>query len=270
MAIAYPLQITPMDCSPLVIDNGYQVVDQVVLAQWVAQLLLGNSLHISRVIEGLDSKAVNMKDKAIDSIINRLKTCGVYKRDGWLFQMISWIALNISLHNQHGIGNVFMNAPHTAPAQHGIDGFSLVIDDRKQVKYIVLCEDKCSENARDIITSQIFPEFIEFEEGKYDNRVLAEVSSIIRGEDGGVLLQSIQDDIVNNKYWMYRIGITRQEEHDCKDGREKLYKDYDTKVTGDISRRDAASVNLDDVRAWMASFSQMVIKELESKKSMDV
>lgn len=270
MEKTYPLQITPMDCSPLVIDNGYQVVDQAVLAQWVAQLLLGNSLHISRVIEGLDSKAVNQRDKAIDSIINRLKTYGVYKRDGWLFQMISWIALNIKLHNEHGLGKVFMNAPHTAPAQHGIDGFSLVIDDEKQIKYIVLCEDKCSENARDIITSQIFPEFIEFEEGKYDNRVLAEVSSIIRGEDGGVLLQSIQDDIVNNKYWTYRIGITRQEDHDCKDGREKLYKDYDTKVTGDISRRDAASVNLDDVRAWMASFSQMVIKELESKKSMDV
>ena len=259
-----------MDCSPLVIDNSYQVVDQEVLAQWVAQLLLGNSLHISRVIEGLNSRAVNMKNKAIDSIINRLNSCGVYKRDGWLFQMISWIALNINLHNLHGNGKVFMNAPHTAPAQHGIDGFSLVIDDKKQIKYIVLCEDKCSKGARDIITSQIFPEFVEFEEGKYDNRVLAEVSSIIRGEDGGVLLQSIQDDIVNNKYWLYRIGITRQDEHDNKAGREALYKDYDKKVAGGVNRRDAASVNLNDLRAWMESFSRMVIAELESKKSKDV
>ena len=259
-----------MDCSPLVVDNGFVVVDQNVLAQWVAQLLLGNSLHISRVIEGLDSKAVNQKDKAIDSIINRLNTCGVYKRDGWLFQMISWIALNINLHNLHGSGKVFMNAPHTAPAQHGIDGFSLVIDDKKQIKYIVLCEDKCSEDARAIITSQIYPEFEEFEEGKYDNRVLAEVSSIIRGEDGGVLLQNIQDDIVNNKYWMYRIGVTRKDEHDSKDGRKKLFKDYDKKVKGIVSRRDAATVNLTDVRTWMEDFSQMVIKELKTKKSKNV
>lgn len=268
--MSYPLQITPMDCSPLVIDNGYKVVDQTTLAQWVAQLLLGNSLHITRVIEGLDSNAVNMRDKAIDSIINRLNTCGVYKRDGWLFQMISWIALNINLHNQHGSGNVFMNAPHTAPAQHGIDGFSLVIDDQKQIKYIVLCEDKCTKDARGIITSQIFPEFEEFEEGKYDNRVLAEVSSIIRGEDGGGLLLHIQDDIVNNKYWMYRIGVTRQDEHDDEAGRKELYKDYDKKVSGGVNRRDAASVNLDDVRMWMDAFSQMVIKELEAKKSKDV
>ena len=31
-----------MDCSPLVIDNGYVVVDKKQLSQWVAQLLLGN------------------------------------------------------------------------------------------------------------------------------------------------------------------------------------------------------------------------------------
>ena len=270
MAASYPLQITPMDCSPLVIDNGYTVVDQKVLAQWVAQLLLGNSLHISRVIEGLDSKAVNQKNKAIDSIIVRLKTCGDYKRDGWLFQMISWIALNINLHNLHGNGKVFMNAPHSAPAQHGIDGFSLVIDDNKEIRYIVLCEDKCSGNARTIITSQIFPEFKDFENGKFDNRVLSEISSIIRGEDGGVLLQNIQDDIVNNKYWMYRIGVTRQDASETKTGRETLYKNYDKVVTGNVGRRDAASVNLGDVRAWMEAFSQMVIKELESKKSKDV
>ena len=134
----------------------------------------------------------------------------------------------------------------------------------------MLCEDKCSEDARNIITAQIFPEFIEFEDGKYDNRVLAEVSSIIRGEDGGVLLQSIQDDIVNNKYWMYRIGISRQDVHYNKAGREALYKDYDKKVTGGLNRRDAASVNLNDLRAWLESFSQMVITELESKKNKDV
>ena len=99
-----------MDCSPLVIDNSYHVVEEDVLAEWVAQLLLGNSLHIARVIECLDSSAVSMKDRAIDCIIKKLNTVGVYKRDGWLFQMISWIALKIKLHEDNGSGKVFMNA----------------------------------------------------------------------------------------------------------------------------------------------------------------
>lgn len=268
--MSYPLQIIPMDCSPLVIDNGYQVVNPDVLVQWVAQLLLGNSLHIARVIEGLVSHPVSLRNKAIDNIIEKLNDVGVYKRDGWLFQMISWIALKINLHQLYGSGNVFMNAPHTAPAQHGIDGFALVIDEKKMIKYIVLCEDKCSENARNIIISQIFPEFRDFEDGEYDNRVLAEISSIIRGEDGGVLLQNIQDDIVNNKYWMYRIGVTRQDCEDGKTGREALYKGYDNVVKGGVERRYAGSVNLADVRKWMEDFSKKVIKELESKKTKDV
>lgn len=265
-----PLRIISMDCSPLVIDNGYIVVDEDLLAEWVAQLLLGNSQHISRIIEGLHSTGVNLRNKAIDSIISQLNTIGDFKRDGWLFQMISWIALNTNLYNQFGPGKVFMNAPHTAPAQHGLDGFSLVIDDKKQIRYVVLCEDKCSIDARKIITSQVFPELVDFEEGRYDNRVFTEISSVIRGEDGGVLLQSIQDDIVNNKYWMYRIGITRQDEHDDEDGRKKLYKDYDKKVSGSVDRRSAASINLGDLRKWMTLFSEKVIIALEAKKSKDV
>lgn len=268
--MSYPLQITMMDCSPIVIDNGYQVVNPNDLAKWVAQLLLGNSLHIARVIEGLESHPVSLKNKAIDSIIDKLNTTNnteIYKRDGWLFQMISWIALKINLHQQYGSGNVFMNVPHSAPAQHGIDGFALVIDDKKMIKFIVLCEDKCSENAHNIINAQIFPEFQKFEDSKYDNRVLDEISSIIRGEDGGVLLQNIQDDIVNNKYWKYRIGVTRQNKSDNKTGRKDLYRGYDNVVKGGIERRDASSVNLTDMRKWMENFSKLVIKELKLNKT---
>ncbi len=259
-----------MDCSPLVIDSSFNVIDLELLAKWVAQLLLGNSLHIARIIEGLDSKGVSHRNVAIDSIINKLNTVGVYKRDGWLFQMISWIALKIKLHSQYGIGKVFMNAPHSAPAQHGIDGFALVIDNRKMIKYIVLCEDKCTEGARKLITSQIYPEFSKFENGEFDNRVLTEISSMVRGEDEGILLQNVQDDIVESKYWMYRIGVTRQNDSDDEEGRKALYKGYDTVVCGDVTRRNAASVNLNDVRVWMDAFCKMVVKELESKKTKDV
>ncbi len=270
MPTKYPLEITPMECLPLVTDNSYKVVETNQLVKWVAQLLLGNSLHLARVIEGLDSQAINMRNKTIDGVIKKLNEADVYKRDGWLFQMISWIALKITLHTQYGSGKVFMNAPHTAAAQHGMDGFALVIDEMKMIKYIVLCEDKCSDNARNIITSQIYPEFIEFEDGYHDNRLITDITSIIRGEDGGMLLKNVQDDIADKKYWIYRIGVTRQKEHDSLEGRKKLYKDYDKKVTGNSFRRSAASVNFDDLRAWMDAFYKMVVKELESKKSKDV
>lgn len=261
-----------MDCSPLVIDNSYNVIELNLLAQWVAQLLLGNYLHIARIIEGLDSSAAPLRNKAIDGIIEKLKANNnnVYRRDGWLFQMISWIALKIKLHEQYGSGKVFMIAPHTAPAQHGIDGLALVVDEEKMIKYIVVCEDKCTDKARNLITSQIYPEFRKFEEGEFDSRVMTDVSSMIRGEDGGVLLQNIQNDIGNNKYWIYRIGVTRQDGSEDMEGRKALYKGYDDVVNGDVTRRNAASVNLNDIREWMDAFSKMVVKELELKKTKDV
>lgn len=86
MATTYPLVITPMDCLPLVMDNSYSVVETDLLANWVAQLLLGNSLHLARVIEGLDSQAISMKNKTIDGVIKKLEEADVYKRDGWLFR----------------------------------------------------------------------------------------------------------------------------------------------------------------------------------------
>lgn len=266
----YPIQLIEVDCSPLVIDNGFQIVKQEELAKWVAQLLLGNSMHIARVIEGLDSKAVSLRNKAVDSIINKLKSTKKYKRDGWLFQMISWIALKIDLHQQYGSGNVFMSATHSAPAQHGIDGFALVTDDKKMMRYIVLCEDKCSEDARRIIVNQVFGEFIKFENGEYDSRVLTEVSSVIQGEGGDIILNNIQEDISNNKYWKYRIGITRQDEFDDENGRKELYRNYDDVIKGEISRRSASSVNIKDMRNWMDTFCGLVINELEANKTKDV
>lgn len=34
-----------------------------------------------------------------------------------------------------------------------------MIDDKKMIKYIVLCEDKCSEDARNIITAKYSQSF---------------------------------------------------------------------------------------------------------------
>lgn len=61
----YPLQITQMDCSPLVIDNGYHEVQPDLLAQWVAQLLSGIFLNVARIIEGMDSKGCHKETQPL-------------------------------------------------------------------------------------------------------------------------------------------------------------------------------------------------------------
>ena len=271
-----PIRIVELDCTPLVVDYGYEVTDKDLLAKWIADLCLGHYRQIRKIIEDIEPNYPTTEDDAIDDIIGKLtlptgaNTSIVYRRDGWLFQMMSWIALNVDLHDKFSNDKIFMAPPHTAPGQHGIDGLAVVIDDNKLLGAIIITEDKCSEKPRGIITSQIYPEFEKFEKGVFKNRIVTGVTSLIELVDGGEVIDTIQDDIAKKDYRKYRIGITRLEEHDDLDGRKELFENYEEKVLGDVKRRRASSVNVGDVRTWMADLATKVIEDLKSLKSTHV
>ena len=271
-----PIKIVELDCSPLVVDYGYEVTDKDLLAQWIGDLCLGHYRQIRKIIENIAPKTPATEDDAIDDVVSKLTlpdgadNKSVYRRDGWLFQMMSWIALNVDLHDKFDKNMVFMAPPHTAPGQHGLDGLAVVLDDKKLLGSIIITEDKCSEKPRRIVTAQIFPEFVKFEKGGSKNRIVTGVTSLIEPVDGGGVIDAVQNDIAKTDYRKYRIGITRLDEHDDADGRIELYASYDKKVTGDSKRRRASSVNVGDVRPWMADLAAKVISYLNSKKTAHV
>ena len=81
----YPIEIEQMDCTPITIDNGYRVIDVELLAKWIAQLLMGNSVHITRIIEGLEPHFANLRNEAIDGLIAKIDVptsdkTAIYKR----------------------------------------------------------------------------------------------------------------------------------------------------------------------------------------------
>src|SRR5574344_860592 len=96
-----PLTITQKNFGNLYVDFEYVVSNRDKLVEYVSQLLMGRSLHIKRIIQGLDPKyPKNTNKENIQSIIDELspdlnKKTLVYRVDGYLFQMISWIALKI-------------------------------------------------------------------------------------------------------------------------------------------------------------------------------
>lgn len=90
-------------------DFEYQVTDKDELANKICQPILGNCGHVSKVINGLASNPREVDKKAVDFLIKELEKRNVtkedmYKIDGWLFQMISWLQLA----NQNK-GNIFFN-----------------------------------------------------------------------------------------------------------------------------------------------------------------
>lgn len=259
-----PFTLFNTDCSPLVKDYDYEIADKDLLAEYVGEILLGHHLHIYRIINSLSTIFPIHPNDSIDKVIEKIKSASTDKRDGWLFQMISWAVLA-----RRNVGKKFFcNYPHFAPAQHGIDGLAIILTEENDLQNIIITEDKCTTTPRGKITQQVFPEFEAFEKGEKNNALISIISNLIGQLDSGTILEKVQNDIFANKYRLYRIGITREINHNDEDGRKSLFKDYDSTIKGVTSeRRSAASIYLNNLRVWMHDFSDRVIKYLESKKS---
>lgn len=67
-----PIRIVELDCSPLVVDYGYEVTDKDLLAQWIADLCLGHYRQIRKIIEQIEPKMPATEDDAIDDIVSKL------------------------------------------------------------------------------------------------------------------------------------------------------------------------------------------------------
>ncbi len=262
-----PFKLIDTDCSPLVVDYEFEVADKDLLARYVGEMLLGHHQQIYRIINSLSTTFPLHPNDSIKHVISKINTTSIEKRDGWLFQMISWVVLA-----ERNVGNKFFsNYPHFAPAQHGIDGLAVVLNDDDSLKCIIITEDKCTTSPRGKITQQVFPEFKEFENGEKNNALVSIVSSLLGHIKAGNILGNVQNDIFNNNFRLYRIGITREERHNDDSGRMKLFSKYDTFVTGSTAeRRSGATIHLDDMRNWMQDLSEKVINYLESKKISDV
>lgn len=247
-------------------DFEYKITDKDELADKICQLILGNCSHVSKVINGLASNPREVDKKTINSMIKQLEKRensdeDMYKVDGWLFQMMSWLQLAI----QNIGNNFFQQAPHPQPSMHGIDGFAVKLTNDNTIERIVISEDKCTTDARATIRDKVWPEFSEMENGIKNNAIFQQTEALI-GYRLGPQFEHIQNDIENEKYRQYRIGITRQTSHNSNRGRKGLFKDYDVIISGDdVLRRTAATIRLDnDEREWMKDLQQKVLAKLKS------
>ncbi len=259
-----PVTINFLSLDPLCKDYEYSVSDMDTLAELVAILCRGKYKHANKIIRYLATEAINPDEKGIRHLLSELDTTGKGDeyRDrihGWLFQMMSWIALA----EQHKADNFRPHYPHSQPSMHGLDGIAITLKEDGGIDRIIVTEDKCTEHPRDTIRDKIWPEFDDMENGANNNAIEQQVQSLIV-EDGVGL--NIQNDITDEKYRQYRIGITREKCHNSEKGRKGLFKGYDEHIKGeDIERRTGATIYLEDVRGWMEELRLRVIDKLNEE-----
>lgn len=152
------------------VNNRQELIKQII------KVALGHAEHLVDIIRGLDeNEDIPSHQQCIDDLVNQLSLKGkkdpiTYHRDGFLFEIISWIAAVQTYSN-----DCLFKTPHLRSTEQGQDGIILDVDrDQKIVRRVVICEDKCSERPKKIFNDKVIPLFQEY----CKNKRLSELISI--------------------------------------------------------------------------------------------
>lgn len=236
------------------------------LADQIARIALGQSRHVQKILAGANLGAPPTTANAAAGALGLLTVTGEdpWHRDGWMFQAMSWIAAN-----QAAPGGT-IRSPHMILAHKGFDGLQLELDDNTgMVVAAVIFEDKATDNPRDTIRDDVWPEFSKLEAGDRENVLTAEVAALLQTQPG------VDPDIaIQNVIWKearhYRISITVGDTHANDAGRLRLFRDYDTIAKGAAKRRRGETFHTHNLRRWMNDLAQRAIAAVQAKAAAHV
>jgi hypothetical protein len=254
-----PITLTPFAHGDLCHGSTWTIDDEQWLAEQIALVAVGQSLHVERILAGANINPQPVFANAAQAAINSLTVPAgspPYHRDGWLMQVISWLAA----HTATPAG--LISPPHMIQAHKGFDGLQLELSaDEVQVTAAIVFEDKATDNARNTIRDEVWPDITELEAGKRDHVLIADLNALLRTRP-----QIDPDNAIRSIVWRevrhYRISITVGNTHADADGRMRLFNGYDVTAVGPVLKRRGETIHLEQLRQWMAQLANRVIEAI--------
>ncbi|WP_349365816.1 MAG: hypothetical protein ABL311_13915 [Nitratireductor rhodophyticola] len=248
--------------------DDWTITDEEQLAKLVAKVALGQARHVVKILQETGCIDYAPSPSAVDGAIRLLTAADPKKpwhRDGWLFQVLAWIAAH--LHSP----DTLKAAPHMIHAHKGFDGVQLRLDSSNgTVLSVVICEQKATGNPRNLITSQVWPEFQSLETGRRDNELVAEVATILE-RNGHVDVDQAVSTIIWQNSRSYCVAITVGDDEHSDDGRKALFKGYKKVVPArDVVCRRAETLYQADLRKWMNSLAERAINAVHEMEAENV
>lgn len=254
------ITLTPFMQSDLCHGASWTVADKDVLADHIARVAVGQSRHVARILAGADLGPPPTQASSLLAAIKMLTVVGPdpSHRDGWMFQVMSWIAAN------NATPGGLIRPPHMILANKGYDGLQLEINHATgSLVAATIFEDKATVNPRDTIHDDVWPEFKRFENGENDNVLTAEVIALL-GTRNGIDPDAAIEDVIWKKNVKYRISITIEEGHDSNEGRNRLFKGYKDVAPGMVARRRGETFVVQYLRPWMAQLANKAISAVKA------
>lgn len=252
--------LTPVHEGELWAGATWAVEDEDLLAALIARVAIGQARVAERILLEDDLLPVNYPKGGHESARSRLRVNpggDPYHRDGWIFQIISWIAAHRA--GRPGV----IRAPQILHADKGLDGL-LVEFDEDDIARVVISEEKATKNARKTVSGKVWPEFRNFETGKRDAELTDGVSAMLAGHpDADAMVAAI----LWEEKRAYRVVVTIDDEHGSAEGRKALYEGYEAAVSGKAERRRAEAFYVADLRPWFDDLAVKVIAVIDAEEA---
>ena len=249
-----PISITPVAEKDCWSGSTWTVEDEDELAELIARVAIGQSRTVERILQATGDLPASYPKGGFEGA-RKLLTVGTgdktYHRDGWVFQVIAWIAAH------RFDEDALIRSPQMIKADKGLDGLMIEFND-DGIAHVVICEEKATQHPRQKVKSQVWPEFEQFETGARDNELVASVTSLLE-KSGDPDPDKTVADILWKERRAYRVAVTVGEKHASPKGRKRLFKGYEEKVLGDVDRRRAETLVLDDVREWLDDIAEKAL-----------
>lgn len=261
-----PIKLTPILHKPLVHGYTWEVTDEQLLAEFIARVALGQARHVSKILLAIGGSLPVPTDDAWTAAVTMLTlptSADPWHRDGWMFQVMSWLAA------QKADPTSLINTPQMIFAQKGFDGIQLDFDSAGAISAVVIFEDKATDNPRETIRDDVWPEFEEYERGGDANVLVAEVTGLLEKREG-IDVDNVIRQIIWKDARRFRVSITVGNPHKTDAGRNRLFKNYDTTVTGNVERRRGETFYVDDLRTWMNSLANKTLAHIAALKAAHV
>lgn len=236
----------------------FDVTDVDSLAKTIALVLIQEYEMARSLVEGKNFSASTVhlgQDDIEDIIQRRLHPVDVNHRDGFLFQLMMWLAAHLDLQVSDLIA-----LPHSQGSAKGQDSI-IVHRAASAVVALTICEDKATEHPRDRVRDDVWPEIKTYESGGRRDELR---SNIIATLGTGGIPSAEAQNLIRGISWAgkrrYRVRVTVEPNQRTS----KLFKGFEEIVNGDNEMRRGETTTLPSMRNWMTTLAEKIENELRS------
>jgi hypothetical protein len=242
------------------------------LAKLVAIIGMGQAIHAAKIISELQpaSPAIT-HDSLIEAAKLQLRVSGStqnqrdasrWRRDGYLFEAISWIAAR-----QSSGPRAYLKDPHLKSTTQGIDGLMVELDPEKpEVTRTIIFEDKCSDNPRQKFRDEVLEAFGDHHKHARAPELVSTAAALIEksGLDATAAVQAAAS-VLDLQRRYYRASLAIVPSQDNAAFRTSLFKDYEDLAGIPAEQRIGATfVTGAGLRDWFDSFAASITTALDN------